>query len=471
MTPLIDALNAHAALGRVSLHTPGHKGAPPFGVWDVTELPDTGSLFGGVDDAIARAETQAAAAFGAGATLFSAGGDTLCIQTMLALAMLPGGAFSAAKEAAGGMARGAVGGVVAMSRNAHISAVNAAVLLDLGPVWFDGTVDGLLNIEGNIQAVYVTSPTYEGRLLNVEGLCKAAHTRGVPVLVDNAHGSHLGAFGLHPLQLGAAMSADSTHKTLPVRTGGAYLHLSEAWCAKYAGADEAGAAKENLTIAAFDVKAATAAAKSAAPAATTAAKGAAKSAMALFGSTSPSFETLASLDFAQDWWVRGGAQAYRELAARLPAHSGDPARLCVKADAARLRAAGFEPEMEDGGWVTLILTPFNTAEEIGRLLDVIQGCPLRGAPFKKGMLSQNVPPSDALSLPLPGMVLSPRQAYFSQTVRLPLEQAVGRVAARAACPCPPGIAVLVPGARIDEGTARWLVARSVMHADVVAAEG
>ena len=56
---------------------------------------------------------------------------------------------------------------------------------------------------------------------------RATDLAGVPLLVDNAHGSHLGAFGRHPLQLGAAMTADSAHKTLPVLTGGAYWHMGK----------------------------------------------------------------------------------------------------------------------------------------------------------------------------------------------------------------------------------------------------
>ena len=127
------------------------------------------------------------------------------------------------------------GSRVLMARNSHRSAVNAAALLDLDPVWIwpekgrvsPQSVDHILKTTPDIRAVYVTSPDYRGILCDIPALAAVCRTYGVPLLVDNAHGSHLGAFGLHPLALGADMTADSAHKTLPVLTGGAMLHLSE----------------------------------------------------------------------------------------------------------------------------------------------------------------------------------------------------------------------------------------------------
>ncbi len=125
-----------------------------------------------------------------------------------------------------------------MARNSHRSAVNAAALLDLDPVWIwpekgrvsPQSVDHILKTTPDIRAVYVTSPDYRGILCDIPALAAVCRTYGVPLLVDNAHGSHLGAFGLHPLALGADMTADSAHKTLPVLTGGAMLHLSGVPC-------------------------------------------------------------------------------------------------------------------------------------------------------------------------------------------------------------------------------------------------
>lgn len=475
-TPLYDALVRHTVKGRASFHTPGHKGqagvlrSRALMELDLTELPDTASLFDG-GDAIEQAEWLAAAAFGAGLTLFSAGGCTLCIQTMLLLG-------------AGAGAR------VLMARNAHRSAVHAAALLGLNPVWAwpsgsngqitPGDIAAGLEAHPDVTAVYLTSPDYYGNLADIPAVAALCRQAGVKLLVDNAHGSHLGAFGRHPLALGADMTADSAHKTLPVLTGGALLHI--------------GRADEPLTID----------------------RQTAKAAMALFGSTSPAFPVLASLDLARDWWQRAGAEAYQltaetvaelEAAARLggigvgtgdtPLALRDPARLTLDTAAigvagteaaAWMREQGCEPEYADRRYVVFIVTPFNTPDDIRRLRAAITALPaaLRRGRFLKrspnglalrervqstlgSLFGEHRPPVAAYDYTLirPAAAMSPRDALLSPMETVDAVQAAGRVCARAVCPCPPGIAAVVPGELIDDITAEQLAACGFTKLDVV----
>ena len=108
--------------------------------------------------------------------------------------------------------------------------------------------------------VYVTSPDYLGGVQELPALAAVCRAQGVPLLVDNAHGAYLRFLpqNCHPIAQGAAMCCDSAHKTLPVVTGGAYLHLAHDAPVQ----DEA----------------------------------AVRGALALFGSTSPSYLILQSLD-------------------------------------------------------------------------------------------------------------------------------------------------------------------------------
>lgn len=445
--PLADTMAAHLYRQTASFHTPGHKGRAAVLKSleslsaDLTELPDTGSLYDG-GDAIEEAEILAARAFGADNTFFSAGGCTLCIQAMLAIGVPPGGR-------------------VLMARNAHRSAVHAAALLGLDVAWLwpegekDGgfqqptveNVESSLSADKSIRAVYVTSPDYGGRLCDIPALAAACRRAGAALLVDNAHGSHLGAFGRHPLALGADMTADSAHKTLPVLTGGAYLHMRGA-----------AAAREQV-----------------------------KAAMALFGSTSPSFPVLASLDLARGWWEREGPEAYRRVAEEAaalrraaarthvvaPAWPGwpeerrDPARLVLdggpggltgEALAAYFRAAGCEPEHAGGRQVIFILTPFNTPEELERLHAAIAriGDWAAGAPHGS---SRTFAPFPAGERPL--AVLPMRQALLQEKESVPTEEAAGRIAAQTVCPCPPGIAAAVPGERLSEALAQSLAAAGI----------
>jgi hypothetical protein len=76
-------------------------------------------------------------------------------------------------------------------------------------------------------ALYLTSPDYHGVLSDIGAAAALCREAGVPLLVDNAHGAHLFPFGLHPMALGADACVDSLHKTLPALTGAALVHLSD----------------------------------------------------------------------------------------------------------------------------------------------------------------------------------------------------------------------------------------------------
>ena len=413
--PLYEALLRHRALGRAPFHTPGHKNNPaalPRDLLelDFTELPDTDSLYD-ASGPILEAEKLASAQFGAARTCLSAGGCTLCIQAMLRLALPRGG-------------------TVLCSRVIHRSAVNAMALLGLEPVWaMPRDLPAALAACPEAGAVYVTVPDYYGRIPDLAPLAEECRRRGIPLLADCAHGAHLLAAApeLHPLSQGAAMTADSAHKTLGVLTGGAWLNIGDA---RYA-AD-------------------------------------AKSAMALFGSTSPSYPVMASLDLAREWLRThpGGFRAAAEQTAglrRLAASRGigfpegrcDPLRLTLKTASAGLtgiaaadffRASGVEPEYADGAYLVLIVTPFNTGEDFLRLRNALASLPLPGKPLPEMPPLPPVPPA---AVPL-------REAVLAETETVPLSRAVGRTAAEAACPCPPGVPAVMPGESVTKEAAEFL---------------
>ena len=427
--PLYDALTAHRRLGRASFHTPGHKCCPTALPQDLlsldyTELPDTDSLYE-AEGAIREAEEQAARLFGVTRTLFSSGGCTLCIQAMLRLAVPEGGK-------------------VITGRILHRSAVNAMALLDLRPVWVLPENDAGPGLPGRIRpedirsalarhpdasAVYLTSPNYYGVLCDIPAIARICREFGVPLLVDNAHGAHLRftSRDLHPASLGASITACSAHKTLPVLTGGAYLNIADSQYAEDA-----------------------------------------KSAMALFGSTSPSYPIMASLDLCRAWLEEKGKDAYQQLEEQvsglknqalkrgilLPLGECDPVRLALCTSsiglpgtqaAERFRQGGVEPEYADGAYVIFIPTPFNQPDDFKKLSAVLASLPA-SAPLP-------LPPSVPS---LPETVLSPRRAIFSQWERVPLEQADGRIAAEPCCPCPPGVPVVMPGEKITGEISEFL---------------
>lgn len=205
-------------------------------------------------------------------------------------------------------------------------------------------------------AVYLTSPDYLGSVADISTLAEVCRKYGTLLAVDNAHGAYLRFLepSCHPLDLGADLCCDSAHKTLPALTGGAYLHISRAAPVSL---------REN-----------------------------AKTAMAMFGSTSPSYLTLASLDLCNRYLADGYRERLREMCGHLnearktlaaagwQIEPSDPLRLTVKAPsgmtggqlADRLRENGVECEYADPDFLVLMLTPENSAADIERLLHALE---------------------------------------------------------------------------------------------------
>ena len=174
---------------------------------------------------------------------------------------------------------------------------------------------------------------------------------------------------------------------------------------------------------------------------------------------------MASLDCARAWLqqhpeafftVQKETKKIAVLAAQrgIANVSDDPARLALRvsdigltgAQAAELfRVHGVEPEMADGGFVVFLLTPWNTQADLSRLGAAVQALPV----------SAPLPPVPELP-ELPPVRVPLRQAVFAPSHAVPLAQAVGCVAAEAACPCPPGVPVVMPGEEVTPQAARSL---------------
>lgn len=427
-TPICDFVNRYAASEPVRLHMPGHKGTGPLSCesLDLTEIEGADSLYH-PEGIIRESEQNAAALFRTGETLYSTEGSSQCIRAMLYLAML---AFS---EKHPGERPAVLAG-----RNAHKAFLTAAAMLDFDIVWLypenqnyslcrcdisESELIKSLEQTPNAAAVYVTSPDYLGNTAPIHQLAEAAHQGSVPLLVDNAHGAYLRFLtpSRHPISQGADLCCDSAHKTLPVLTGGAYLHL----------APEAPAAFFRQ----------------------------ARTAMSMFGSTSPSYLILQSLDQANRCLTGDYAQqlnqAVQELASlkrRLGQQgwrfTGDePLKLTLDAKAygytgmelaAFLKAHHIFCEYADPDYLVLMPSPADR-----RALQ-----PLEAA---LDLLEQRPPlPQELPAFQKPERRMSVRQAMFLPSRKVPIYQAMGRIAASLAVSCPPAISPVVPGEVVSE---------------------
>ncbi len=419
-TPICDFVKKYAEGGTARFHMPGHKGVGALGVekYDITEISGADELYA-AKGIIRESEENAAKLFGTARTVYSAEGSSLSIRAMLYLACLH------AKES------GKKPHILA-ARNAHKVFTNTAAMLDFELTWLGG--DSLYTASASIcdeaeelikamseppSAIYVTSPDYLGFCADIKGLSEICKKYGMLLLVDNAHGAYLKFLpeSRHPIDLGADMCTDSAHKTLPVLTGGAYLHISK---------DAPSMLAEN-----------------------------AERAMAMFGSTSPSYLILQSLDAANAVLANGYAEGLVKLTEKISRFKrllggaslnfvGDePMKLTLMPKnvgysglelAKMLEEKGIFCEFADADYIVFMLTPSLHEGTLARLYDALLSLP-----------RDHVNTSRALQFDAPVRAMSVREAMLSPSEEIPVDEACGRVLADAGVSCPPAIPIAVCG--------------------------
>ncbi len=230
MRNLFDMLEENGKSDIYPYHMPGHKrrccGELPTDMFlkDITEIDGFDNLHQ-PEGILKELQQRAAVMYGADESFYVVNGSTGGILSAVS-AVLP------------------VGGHLLMARNCHKSAYHAAYLRNLKISYlYPGMLDeyGILDaltpkqieraLEENpgVQAVLIVSPSYEGRIANVREIAEVVHKRGIPLIVDEAHGAHLGfaeGFAENSCQAGADIVIHSVHKTLPALTQTALLHVN-----------------------------------------------------------------------------------------------------------------------------------------------------------------------------------------------------------------------------------------------------
>ncbi len=432
-TPICDFVRRYAEAHVSRLHMPGHKGSGPLGIetLDITEIEGADSLYE-ANGIIAQSEKNASHLFGC-PTFYSTEGSSQCIRAMVFLISL----FAQAKGERP---------LILAGRNAHKTFLSAVALADVDVEWIyplsqdsylSCTVDASVleelfrHLNRKPTAVYLTSPDYLGNIADIRALSEVCHRYGVWLMIDNAHGAYLKFLppSLYPIDLGADLCCDSAHKTLPVLTGGAYLHLSDSLPSMFV---------EN-----------------------------AKRALALFGSTSPSYLILQSLDAVNPYLERefpvrlrqvvSDVQRMREMLERqgFCIVGDEPMKLTVapkqygytgKAVARLLRANQIECEFSDDDFVVLMPTPENRDADLAKVTQILCHLPRR----EERLTSFHTFSS-------PERVLSLREALLSPCETIPTAESYGRVLISAPIGCPPAVAPIVPGERIDNTVLQYFL--------------
>ena len=428
------------------LHMPGHKGVSFLGCekMDITEIRGADELYD-AEGIIAESERNAESLFGFGKTIYGTEGSSQCIRTMLFLALQ-------------GAERTGERSVVLAARNAHKAFLYSCALMDLDVEWLipeEGQKSSLCTcpitaeqVEQKLSemvqkpfAVYMTAPDYLGYSPDIRGIAEVCKQADIPLLVDNAHGAYLKFLqpSRHPIDLGAAMCCDSAHKTLPVLTGGAYLHFSSEWAEKVGHQ--------------------------------------AKKAMEIFGSTSPSYLIMQSLDRCNAYLVDGYSEKLASVIEKVDAvknaleeqgwevMDGDPLKLTVftgkmgytgEEVAEILRENGVECEFADLDAVVLMATPENSDRDFEKVVSALTSLP------KKGEIQMVQMP-----FVLPKQKMKIRDAVFSLWEEVDCEDAVGRICASPCVSCPPAIPIVASGEKITAEMVELFKAYGIAKMEVV----
>ncbi|MGN0448167.1 MAG: amino acid decarboxylase [Acutalibacteraceae bacterium] len=420
-TPIVDFVKKYAQSGTARFHMPGHKGRGDYAS-DITEIKGADELYK-AEGIIAESENNASSLFGTCHSYYSTEGSTLAVKAMVALASYerPQGEKP----------------LFVAARNVHKAFIYAAAAIDAQVKWLydDGghickCVVTEKQVENAIKAcvrkpdgVYITSPDYLGNVADIKKIAQVCDKFDVPLLVDNAHGAYLAFLkeNMHPIALGASMCADSAHKTLPVLTGGAYLHIANKashFCQR------------------------------------------ARSTLAMYGSTSPSYLILQSLDLCNKYLadrdkakgesiVKYVSDQREALGKRgIITEGNEPLKLVINAPASGFegkdlaeyfRSNAIEPEFCDDDYTVLMLSEFNSEKDLDILTKAL--AKLQGkAPIKR----------EAVKVTQGKQAMSIREAIFSPSERVAVKEAEGRISAQPTVSCPPAVPIVISGEVIDK---------------------
>ena len=443
-TPLSDFLRNYSAQNKVRFHMPGHKGKPLTGAesLDLTEVEGADVLYS-ASGVIKESMDNASSVFSSAKTLYSTEGSSLSIRAMVYLLKLYA------------VTKGEKPEILAF-RNAHKTFITACALTDTEITWLcgkgnkgvtccdidaDDVREYLDKRETLPAALYVTSPDYLGNMADIRALSELCREKGIILAVDNAHGAYLNFLGenQHPIALGADICCDSAHKTLPVLTGGGYLHIA------------------HKAPAIFSQKA--------------------EYAMSLFASTSPSYLIMHSLDMANavlasDYkadlasFIKKADVLKDNLRAKGYSFTGDePMKLTFESKkygykgtelAEYLLSKNIVCEFSDEDYTVIMLSISNTEAELEYLGEMLSALEKREEITDK-------PPH----ITSPERAVALADCIYMPTEKIPTEKSVGRICGAVNVSCPPAVPVVIAGEKIGEKEKELLLYYGVKEIEVI----
>lgn len=429
---IIEELNNIVDNKLISFHVPGHKLGKIYDKlnytntlnkiysMDTTEIPGTDNLHS-PEGIIKESQERASEVFKSDETYYLINGSTCGIQAAIMALCPPKSKIIA-------------------NRDCHQSVINACILGDVDPVYINSEVDKDTNIlkginiddaikviDSNLdaKAIILTYPTYYGMTYDLKRVCDYAHSKDIAVIVDEAHGAHLGLSEELPktaLEQGADIVIQSTHKTLPSFTQSSMIHIQ---------GDRVN--KEQLV-----------------------------SILKIIESSSPSYMLMASLEIAVDIYNKYGTKLMDELLNNIDKlknsfkenngiefyDTDDKTKIFIST--INMGLIGYELE-------TILREEYNIQVELSNYYGSLLICTIGNDndDFKsletalneiseKYRTNRNI---EKIEYPnnIPVKKLTPREAFYKEKKSVKIYESVGKICGEYIIPYPPGISLTSPG--------------------------
>ena len=443
-TPIINKLNDIVDEDLISFHVPGHKLGKIYNrlgytsiiekiyKMDTTEIIETDNLHS-PDGIIKESQKRASKAFKSDKTYYLVNGTTCGIQASIMTVCSP-------KDK------------LIVNRDCHQSVINGCILGDVKPIYINSNInkknniieginiDEVINvIDSNLdaRAILLTYPTYYGCTYDLKVICDYAHNRNMIVIVDEAHGAHLGLSDKLPktsLEQGADIVIQSTHKTLPSFTQSSMLHIN-------GNRIDDNKLEMNLRI---------------------------------MQSSSPSYSLMSSLELAVDIYINNGKELMKELLVNIDNFKdsikdnipidiyNDYDKTKIFIESKKLGLTGYKLE-------EILRYKYNIQVELSNYYGVLLICTIGNVSsdfelLKKSLidiyykynkdifLEEVIYPRD-----IPIQVLTPREAFYKPKKSVKIYDSIGMISGEYIIPYPPGISLLSPGEIISKDIIDYVV--------------
>ena len=443
-TPIINKLNDIVDEDLISFHVPGHKLGKIYNrlgytsiiekiyKMDTTEIIETDNLHS-PDGIIKESQKRASKAFKSDKTYYLVNGTTCGIQASIMTVCSP-------KDK------------LIVNRDCHQSVINGCILGDVKPIYINSNInkknniieginiDEVINvIDSNLdaRAILLTYPTYYGCTYDLKAICDYAHDRNMIVIVDEAHGAHLGLSDKLPktsLEQGADIVIQSTHKTLPSFTQSSMLHIN-------------GNRVDNNKL---------------------------EMNLRIMQSSSPSYSLMSSLELAVDIYINNGKELMKELLVNIDNFKdsikdnipidiyNDFDKTKIFIESKKLGLTGYKLE-------EILRYKYNIQVELSNYYGVLLICTIGNVSsdfelLKKSLidiydkynkdifLEEVIYPRD-----IPIQVLTPREAFYKPKKSVKIYDSIGMISGEYIIPYPPGISLLSPGEIISKDIIDYVV--------------